>query len=75
MDGLLAQALSCEILAEHTHRECVTCQVPFPVLVVLNWVAIDSFVLASMHGKIRLPVAIQIECSQGNAALDMLFID
>jgi hypothetical protein len=42
---------------------------------VLNRVAIDGFVFASMHSKIRLSIAIQIERSQGNAALDLLFID
>src|SRR3954464_9589778 len=49
-------------------------QFRLPLAVVLDWVAVDGLVFPAMDCKVRLPVAIEIQCSQGNSHTDWLLI-
>jgi len=44
-----------------------------PIGVMLEGVAVDSFVLAAMDGEVGLTVAVEIELAQGDPAPDWLF--
>jgi len=50
-------------------------QVLLPNAIVLDGVAVDGFVLASVNGKVGLTVAVQVERAQGDAPLDGLLKD
>ena len=61
MDCVLQQAIGREIFSKHSHRQLSARQLFLPVGVVLEGVAVDGLVHASVNTKVGLTVAVQIE--------------
>src|SRR5882724_11409405 len=72
MNGTLQQAIGGEVFSKDSHRKFPSGQVLPPNAIVLDGVAVDGFVLASVNGKVGLTVAVQVEGVQGDTALDGL---
>src|SRR6202795_3682671 len=73
MDRIFEQAFGGKILSKISQRQIVSRQFRLPIRIVLEWVAINGFVLAAMHGEGGLAVSVKIQLAQKDAALDGFF--
>src|SRR4029077_8108187 len=50
-------------------------QLSFPILVVLDGVAVNRLVFPAVYAKVRLPVTVQVELAQSDSPLDRFLED
>src|SRR6185437_14573232 len=76
MDRLVIQkAVERKVFSKDAHWQLSARQFSFPIVVMCERIAVNSFVLSAMHTEIRLTVAVQIEFAQNNAVVDRLLED
>ena len=64
------EPLGAEVLAEGSPGKVHAAKLAAPVGVVLGRVYVHGFVGAAVHGKVRLPIAVQVELRNMNAGFD-----
>src|SRR3954453_15752592 len=75
MHRLFQHALDCEVFPKSADWQFSGWQLPSPVVVVCEWVAVNGLIFSAVNTEIRLTVAIQIELSQSDAAVDRFLED
>jgi hypothetical protein len=53
----------------------MSCEFGSPIVIVLDWVAVNSFVRAAVHAEVYLSISIEIERPQDDAAFNGLLVD
>src|SRR5215475_4845603 len=71
----LRQSVRREVLSEHSHWQVATRQFGFPKLVMGQRIAIDRLGFTSMYNEIGLPVPIQIQFAERDAAFGWFLKD
>ena len=66
LHGVLPQDFGRQILAEHAPRQRQIGKLVMPKRVVFRRIGVDCLVLAAMHRKVCLTIAVKIEEPQGN---------
>ena len=67
--------IECKVFPKDACWQLSGWQLSFPVIVVYEWIAINGFVFSAVNTEICLTVAIQIELSQSDAAVDRFLED
>jgi hypothetical protein len=75
MDRIFRKVIECEVLPKDGHRQIPAWQLTFPIVVVCERVAVNGLIDSAMHAEIRLPIAIQIELTQSDPAVDRFLED
>src|SRR6266700_4100262 len=75
MHRLFRHALDREVFPKYAHWQFSGWQLPFPVVVVCEWVAVNGLIFSAVNTQIRLTVASQIELAQNDAAVDRFLED
>jgi len=74
-DSTFQQAVSCKILPEYPHRQGVTWQFRFPIVIVSQWIAVNCLSYAAVYSEISLSVSFQIQPPKSDTTLDWLLVD
>src|SRR5438045_2925267 len=68
MKRFLEQAFCCEVLAENSPREVHARKLPAPERIMLRRIGISRLIDSSVHGQVRLLIALQVELRNSNPA-------
>src|SRR5215472_3756908 len=75
INRVFTKALDREVLTKCTHGKRMLGHLGFPVLIVLDGITIDSFVLAAVYSEVRLPVPIEVQPSQRHSTFYWFLVD
>jgi len=73
MDFVFVQTLCGEVFSKDRSGKFLSGQFLFPIIVVLDGVAVDGFLRAAVDGEVSLTVAVQIQSAQTDASLHRFF--
>src|SRR5262249_41581619 len=75
MDRVLQQPIECEVFPKDAHWQLAVRQLPFPVVVVNDWIAVNRLEFSTVDTEVGLTVSVQIKLTQCDTSLHRLLKD